>query len=227
VPADSNSTRSLLALMRVVVAEGTEQRLAHLTLRDDPFARWLQPESEQGVIDFALAAGQAAAEIAIGNWGRRPEGVAATLRVPITRSRGSAQIGRSVLFSEYGSRPPAITLYAQSVERANLLIQAHHLEEVVGIADVAPLHLAHELYHHLEAQKLILGTAQFRIQTHRLGPLRLTTGLPSLSEIAADRLATALLELKVPPKAVEFITLWDLDPEYAWSLLTRLQTLPA
>jgi hypothetical protein len=50
--------------------------------------------------------------------------------------------------------------------------------------------------------------------------------VPSLSEIAADRLATALLDLKVPPKAVEFITLWDLDPHYAWSLLARLQTLP-
>jgi len=212
--------------MRAVVAEGTERRLAQLTLRDDPFARRLQPESEQGVIDFALAAGQAAAEMAIGNWGRRPEGIAASLGVPIARSSSPAQAGRSVLFSEYGGRPPAITLYAQSVEEANQLIRTNHLEEVIGIADVAPLHLAHELYHHLEAQKLILGTAQFRIQTLRLGPLRLTTGLPSLSEIAADRLATALLDLKVPPKAVEFITLWDLDSNYAWSLLARLQALP-
>lgn len=209
------------------MAEGTERRLAHLTLLDDPFVRRLQPGTEQGLIDFALAAGQAASEMATGNWGRRPEGIAASLDVPIIRSDGPAQAGHSVLFSEYGNQPPAITLYTESVEEANQLIRANRLEEMIGIADVTPIHLAHELYHHLEAQKLILGTAQFRIQTHRLGPLRLTTSLPSLSEIAADHFATALLALKVPPKAIEFITLWDLDPDYAWSLLKRLQTLPA
>ena len=224
---DCDPGRSLLTLMQRVVAEGTERRLAHLTLLDDPFIRRLPNGAEQGVIDFALAAGQTAAQMTIGRWGQRPEGIAAALGVPITCRSGSARVGRSVLFSEYGNRPPSIILYTQSLEEANQLIQSNRLEEIVGVTDVAPLHLAHELYHHLEAQKLVLGTAQFRIQTHRLGPLRLTTGLPSLSEIAADRFSAVLLDLKVPPKEFEFITFFRLDPDYAWSLLVRLQALPA
>jgi hypothetical protein len=87
---------------------------------------------------------------------------------------------------------------------------------LIGLADVAPVHLAHELYHHLEGQRLIPGTKAYRVETHRLGPIRFRTTLPSLSEIAADRFASVLLDLKIPSKALQFITLYRLNPNYAW-----------
>jgi len=226
-PAVSDPESSLWALMEQVVAAGTERRLAHLRLLDDPFSHRLKEGIEQEAIDFALAAGQAAAEWITGKWGKAPEEIAAALRVPVTRSDEPAQAGPSVLFSEYRARPPSIILYARSLEETNGLIRAHGLEELLGLADVTPVHLAHELYHHLEGKKLTPGTAGFRIETARLGPLHFRTGLPSLSEIAADRFATALLGLRVPPKTVEFVTLFHLNPDYAWRSLARLQTLPA
>lgn len=83
------------------------------------------------------------------------------------------------------------------------------------------------MYHHLEGQKLVPGTAGFRIQTVNLGPLHLSSGLPTLSEIAADRFATSPLGLTVPPRALTFIALHALNGNYAWTLLGRLRELPA
>ena len=226
-PAACQDDRSLTSLMGAVVATGTERRCAHLTLLDDPFVHRLQPGTDREAVDFGLTAGKAAAGMAVQKWGREPEGIAAALKVPVTRSEAPGQTGRSVLFSEYGDRPPSIVLHMCSVEEANRLIREHDLEALLGVADVGPIHLAHELYHHLVSQRLTPGTAGFRIQTGRLGPLRFRTGLPSLSEIAADRFAAALLDLTVPPKAIEFITVYSLNPAYAWDLLARLQALPA
>jgi len=226
-PADSDPGRSLAALMQAVVASGTGRRCAHLTLLEDPFFHRLAPGSENEVVEFGLASGQVAAEMAVERWGRAPEAIAAALQVRVTRSQAPAETGRSVLFSEYGNRPPSITLHMHSVGEANRLIRSQDLEAPLGVSDVGPIHLAHELYHHLEAQRLTPGTAGYRIQTGRLGPIRFRTGLPSLPEIAADCFAMGLLGLVVPPKAIEFITIYSLNPDYAWDVLARLQALPA
>jgi len=225
-PAASEGDRSLAALMPAVLAAGTERRFAHLTLADDPFVHRLTPDNAREAVGCALAAGQAAAEMVTAKWGRDPEGIAACLKVPVTKSEQPAQTGRAVLFSEYGNRPPTIILHMHSVAEANRLIHDHHLEAMLGVADVGPMHLAHELYHHLEGRQLTPGTAGFRIQTGRLGPFRFRTGLPSLSEIAADRFGGAILGLTTPPKALSFLTIHALNSEYAWGLLQRLRTLP-
>lgn len=213
--------------MQAVLTAGTERRFAHLTLLDDPFVHRLTPDMAREAIGCAFAAGQAAAELAVMRWGRDPEGVAAAVHVPITRSDEPAQTGRAVLFSEYGNRPPSIILHVHSVAEANRLIRDHALDQLLGVADVGPVHLAHELYHHLEGHRLITGTSGFRLQTGRLGPIRFRTGLPSLSEIAADRFAASLLGFRVPPRALAFITIHALNSSYAWDLVGRLQELPA
>ena len=201
-----------------------------MTLQEDPFYHRLRPGSDGEAVDHGLRAGRVAVEMARENWGPEPEVMAVALGVPITRSEAPAQTGRAVLFSEYGNRPPTIILHMRSVQEANRLIRSHNLEQLLGVSDVGPIHLAHELYHHLETHRLTPGTAGYRIQTGRLRPLRFRTGLPSLSEIVADRFAAELLGLIVPPKTIEFITIYSLNPDYAWELLGRLQaqqTLPA
>ena len=213
--------------MEQVIAAGTERRFAHLRLLDDPFSHRLKEGLEEEAIDFGLAAGEAAAESVTEKWGRAPEEIAAALGVPVIRSGESAQAGPSVLFSEYRDRPPSIIMYPRSLEETNELIRAHGLEELLGLADVTPVHLTHELYHHLECKKLTPGTAGFRIETARLGPLHFRTRLPSLPEIAADRFSSGLLVLRVPVKAVEFVTLFRLNPDYAWRSLARLRALSA
>jgi len=218
---------SLMALMTEVVAVASERRCAYLMLKDDPFFGRLPPGSEREAIEFAFAAGQAAAQKVISQYGRSPEEIAHSLQVRVTRTDAAMAAGKAVLFSEYGDRPPAVTLYTRSVEEINRLIRDNGLAEALGLDDVTPVHLAHELYHHLEAKKLTEGTSGYRVQTLSLGPIRLSTGLPSLGEIAADRFALVMLGLKVPPRAIQFITIHHHNQEYSWQLLEELQRFPA
>ena len=219
--------RSLRDLMERVVREGTERLFAHLTLREDPFFHRLPPEMRPEAVDFGLNAGACAAETAAQRYGRDPLSMAEALRIAVSRSDDSPQAGSMVHFSEYREKPPQVTLHRRSMAEANQLIQEHDLEGLLGFADVEPIHLAHELYHHLETKKLIPGASRFRLETFRLGPIRFRTGLPSLSEIAADGFALRLLGLKVPPKAVQLLTIYAHDPGYAWSFLKRLRGLPS
>jgi hypothetical protein len=219
--------RGLRDLMERVVREGTERLFAHLALREDPFFHRLPPEMRPGAVDFGLNAGAGAAETAAQRYGRDPLSMAEALRIAVSRSDDSPQAGSMVHFSEYREKPPQVTLHRRSMAEANQLIQEHDLEGLLGLADVEPIHLAHDLYHHLETKKLIPGASRFRLETFRLGPIRFRTGLPSLSEIAADGFALRLLGLKVPPKAVQLLTIYAHNPDYAWSFLERLRGLPS
>lgn len=212
--------------MEQVVAAGTARRLAHLTLMDDPFFLRIRSGMSAQAIDFALDAGQAAAAMVTSRWGREPYEIARALGVPVSCETERARAGKLVLFSEYGDRPPSITLHMATLDEANRMIEEHHLEELLGIGDVAPVHLAHELYHHLDSQKLTPGTSPFRIENLRVGPLRTETTLPSLCEIAADRFAMALLRLRVPPRALQFLTIHAYNQALAVSQLERLRSLP-
>ena len=218
---------SLSAFMTKLVAVASERRCAYLMLKDDPFFRRIPPGSEREAIEFAFAAGQAAAQRVISQYGRSPEEIAHSLQVRVTRTDAAMSAGKAVLFSEYGDRPPSVTLYSRSVEEANRLIRDNGLAETLGLEDVTPVHLAHELYHHLEAKKLTERASGYRVRTLSLGPIRLSTGLPSLAEIAADRFALAVLRLKVPPRAIHFITIHHRNQEYASHLLEELQRFPA
>ncbi len=212
--------------MREVVAVASDRRLAHLAISDDPFFHRLTPDKASEAVGVALAAGESAGKSAKARWGRDPERIAATLNLPIIRSADPARTGTAVLFSEYGDKPPSVILHTHSISDVNRLISEHALADLLGIADVAPVHLTHELYHHLESQRLVPGTAGFRVRTLSFGPIRLSSGLPSLSEIAADRFAAVVLDLKVPPRALSFITAYALRRDYAWALLDRLKNLP-
>jgi hypothetical protein len=218
---------SLNALMTEVIAVASERRCAYLMLKDDPFFGRLPSGSDQEAIQFAFAAGEAAAQKVITQHGRSPEGIACSLQVRVTRTDAAISAGKAVLFSEYSDRPPAVTIYTRSVEEANRLIRDNGLAEALGLDDVTPVHLAHELYHHLEAKKLTDGTSGYRIPTLSWGPIRLRTGLPSLGEIAADRFALVVLGLQVPPRAIQFITIHYHNQEYAWQLLEELKRFPA
>jgi hypothetical protein len=79
--------------MEQVVAVATERRLAHLTLAEDPFFPRIREGVAGEAVDFALAAGQAAADMAGSGWGRDPEKVAESLEVPVTRDTERIRAG--------------------------------------------------------------------------------------------------------------------------------------
>ncbi len=222
----SETTIPLTELLRSVLAAGTERRFGHMALSEDPFYGRVREDEAPRAVEFALDAGRMAAEMSAERWGRDPEAVAAALGVPVERNPEPARAGAKVFMSEYGDRPPKITLHMDSLGRVNEQIEALGLEELLGLSDVVPAHIAHELYHHMEIKQLVAGTAPFRIDSLKVGPLRLQTGLCSLSEIAADSFARALLEMRVCPGALQFITVYSHSPEVALQRLDRLKQFP-
>jgi len=223
---DSSTHRSLQDLMHEAVQVGTERRFARLVLREDPLAGRLRAGEDLKAIDHALEAGQAAADMTVKQWGVRPEEIAAKLGVDVRHSDEAARMGSTILFSEYGDRPPTVILYTRSIAEANHLIRANHLEPLLGLDDVGPVHLAHEIYHHLEATGLTPGSRGYRVATLKAGPVRLTSGMPTLGEIAADRFAAALLGLRTPPKLTQLVTVYAHNPPFAVQLLEWLRSQP-
>jgi hypothetical protein len=211
--------------MAEVMCEGIERKLAELALMEDPLFGRLPPERRHEAVDHGLMAGQQAADHIIAAYGNDPEAIAAKLAVSIKYNPEPARGGTVLYLSEYFRRPPTITLHMHSLSEANLVIREHGLGETLGLDDISPVHLAHELYHHLEACNLITGTGGFQIETFRIGPLRLKSKLASVEEIAADRFAMAILGIKVPPGALKFLTIYEHNIDYAWDILRKLRTL--
>jgi hypothetical protein len=218
---------SLRALLTKVFAVGTERRFAYWMLTEDPFFGRLPESRREEAVEFALAAGQRAADWTLERYGDNPKTMGDALKVSVRFNESEARAGSFIHYSEYNERPPSITLYRRSLEEVNELILAHGLQERIGIQDVTPVHLAHEIYHHLETKKFIPGTASFRVDTFKVGPIRFRTGFPSLSEMAADHFSGQILSLRIPPKALQFITLFAHNPDWAWELIARLECLPA
>lgn len=217
---------TIVELLQAVLADGTERRFARLMMTDDPLVRRLRGR-EVEALAYALRAGQTAADEIASRYGRDPEAVAAALGVSVARGEEDAKAGHSVHLSEYCDRPPGITLHMRSLLAVREMIEANDLAPLLGLSDPVPLHLAHELYHHLEAKRLTAGTAGYRLENFRLGPLRWGTGFPSLSEIAADKFAIALARQELHPKVIHFLVIYQYNPDYAWELLAKLRDLPA
>jgi hypothetical protein len=216
---------SLADLMAGVVAAGSERRFSRLILQDDPMLRRLGDRVDEAIA-YGVAAGRQAAEATARQYGRDPVGVAAALGVAVSEDEDEAKAGTRVHLSEYGDRPPSILLHMASLRAAREMIDREGLAPLLGLSDPVPTHLAHELYHHLDAKRLTPGTKGFRITTLRLGPLNFDSGLPSLSEISADSFAQSLLNLASHPKVLHFLIIYQYNPEFAWQLLERLRSLP-
>ena len=91
------------------------------------------------------------------------------------------------------------------------------------VADVTPVFVAHELYHHFDCMRDEPPlAARHRVALLRFGPVRWTSGLVSLAEIAAGAFAQHLLGLRYHPKILDLLTLFDAAPRAAQRMVESL-----
>jgi hypothetical protein len=162
------------------------------------------PEAQRGQwVERALQDGRCLAQRACQQWGNDPFVVAARCNIPITESHTKAGFGSTVIYAEYATRPPSITLYAPAIRRLDALIVKHHRFHW-GIERTTPVFLAHELYHHFDCirgkEALI---RRHRVNIVKLGLWNWTAGLSTLPEIAAGAFAQQLLGLAFHPKLLD------------------------
>lgn len=186
------------------------QALGLLQLREDPQYPRIPVQRRVALVEAALEDGRSLANRTCDLWGSDPMGIAARCNVPVIHSEDDAGFGSVIVYAGYATRPPSITLYLPAILRLDRLIAERGTQIRRSIGSTMPIFLAHELYHHFDCTR---GSAPLSrrhlVQIFRIGPWNWTSGLSSLSEIAAGAFAQQLLGLSFHPKLLDLLILQD------------------
>jgi len=180
------------------------QALGMLQLREDPQYSRIPPDRRMALVEAALDDGRAMADRIREEWGQDPAAIAARYNVPVIRSVDEAGFGSVIVYAEYVARPSSITLYVPAIRRLDRLVA----ERDVPMGSSLPMFLAHELYHHFDCLR---GKARLSrrhaVRIFSVGSWHWTSGLSSLSEIAAGAFAQQLLGLPFHPRLLDSLLL--------------------
>lgn len=180
--------------------------LGLLILREDLQFGRIPAAQRSIVVEGALEDGRRVAESARARWGRDPQVIARACDVSVIESDDASGFGTTLVFAEYTTRPPTITLYRPAMARLDHMLAAPEVAARFGMRSARSALIAHELYHHFDctgAQGPI--ARRHPVTVLQFGRWRWTSGLRSLSEIAAGSFVQTLLELPVPPKLLDLL----------------------
>lgn len=172
-------------------------------LRADPQFGRIAAGRRDALVAAALEDGRFLAADVIASLGADPAFIAASCGIPVIDSEETAGYGSVVVFAEYATRPPAITLYAPAIRRLDAALARAGAPG--GVRETRSLFLAHELYHHFDCTRSVPLARRHPVRLFGIGRWAWTSGLTSLPEIAAGAFAQALLGLAFHPKSLESI----------------------
>ena len=215
-------TPELTTLFAQAARTKTAEDLWRLMLCEDPVYRKIPEHLRPEAVFRAAAFGRKAIEGLAERFGTRGPGtIARGLGAQVVLSQEPHVFGKVVRTSTYAHRSRTITIFTGAVDEMNRML-SEELGGVLGLRDVAPVYLAHELFHHLEEDRLGRAANCLQITTLKLGPLVLRSGIGQMSEIAADAFSQALLGLRTAPRLLDYVTVWIHNPEAS---LRRLRAL--
>ena len=202
---------SLAALLQAVRPFATAQRLGLLLLQSDPHIRFLPKADWQTVVAAALTDGARAAQTAQALFGTTdPSAIAVRLHIPVVTTQAAPVHGAVLQYAEYSEKPPNIRIYERALTLLNRKLAQAEVGSALGASCATPIFIAHELYHHFDAGNPANALSRrHRCTILRAGRWRWTTGLASLTEIAAGAFAQALLGLSFHPKLLDLITFYS------------------
>jgi hypothetical protein len=188
-----------------VIARGfpDAQSLGLQQLKADPQFPRVPAERRSALVDAALQDGRFLAMEVRGHLGADPVFIAASCGVPVVDSQEEAGFGSTLVFAEYATRPPSITLYAPALQQMDMALAASPPGRAHGVLASRPVFLAHELYHHFDCLRRVPLARRHRVRLFGIGRWAWTSGLTSLPEIAAGAFAQELLGLPFHPKFLD------------------------
>ena len=185
--------------------DGRSFGLARLS-QDPQFAR-IPPESHQALVEAALEDGRFLASEVAASQGRDPAFIAASCGIPVIDSEDEAGYGSVLVFAEYATRPPSITLYGHAIRRLDAAMSRARLPGT--LRETRPVFLAHELYHHFDCTRAVPLARRHAVRLFGIGRWAWTSGLTSLPEIAAGAFAQTLLDLPFHPALLDSLLRQD------------------
>jgi hypothetical protein len=188
------------------------QALGLLQLREDPQYPRIPAGHHIELVEAALEDGRSLADRIRKLWGREPATIAARCDIPVVRSGDDAGFGSVIVYAEYATRPPSITLYVPAILQLDKMMAERGAGVCPGIGSTMPIFLAHELYHHFDCLR---GSGRlsrrYAVKVFGMGSWHWTSGLSSLCEIAAGAFAQQLLGLPFHPKVLDFLSVQTLN----------------
>ena len=202
---------------RVLRLARDDRPLAHLELQQDVVYPHLSPGNRTHYIDRSLAIGrEQAGEYRTPDSDLRKWALALGAKVEISDSPNFC--AGIAMRSEYDAATRTITVYEPSIVEFGAALDALKCvpwprERIVAV------HIAHELFHHLEATRIVPVHLQLpAVVTGRIGPFPREMRARRCREIAAHAFARELLHLPFAPNAVDWLLLLARRPEHGESL---------
>jgi hypothetical protein len=181
------------------------QTLGLAQLRQDPQYPRIPADRRGALVEAALEDGRSLADRTRELWGDVPAIVAARCGVPVVHSEQDAGFGSVVVYADYASLPPCITLYRPAIRSLDRLLDGHSAR-AREIGSTVPIFLAHELYHHFDCLRGSDRLARrHTVKVFGVGAWHWTSGLSSLAEIAAGAFAQQLLGLSFHPRLLDLL----------------------
>lgn len=132
--------------------------------------------------------------------------------------------GSHVIFAQY-EEPDHITLFLDSTEKAEKLIQTWNLDKMLGYADIKALLLVHELFHVTEYRKRdSIYTQTEQIELWRK-PFSNRSRIMCLGEIAGMEYAAQLLGITYTPYIFDVIMMYGYNQAAATALYEEITEL--
>lgn len=220
--------KKLKNLIDQVIKSVDNFTLDNVMLKEDVVFNKIPKEMQTKAVEYALNLGKKTANDVVNEFKiRDPIEIAQRSGVKITYTAQDYAVGHFIRCSEYLQKPPTIFLYETTLSQINQLIIKHQLHQILQIKDVAPIYVAHELFHHIEETKIKPVSKKFEVCTFKLGPFSIKSGISSLSEIAANNFTKTLLNLKFSPKMLDYLVLFIYDEKQAYQKLTGLTSFPS
>ena len=190
------------------------QATAEMMLEMDSTCRLIPVHERPGLVSMALKSGTEWAEELRQRFpGADTLILAQKLGVEVKHSDQEGKLGNIVLRSEYYDQPPQIVIYNTSVKALQEVIERTGHADLLPPKLLVPIHVAHELFHHLENLKKDHLSQRYRVATLRIGRWRLIeSGVRILTEIGAQAFVQVWLNLSWFPFVLDRIEmLWGAD----------------
>ncbi len=223
--ADGAERADAQRLVLAVLESSADTLLWAAMLSEDPVYERIPTAVRASAVERAAACGDRAAEECRTRHGTSdPPVIAAQLGIRVIHSEEPCTYGNLVQASTYSPRIQTITLYTRAIDEMNRFLADHDLAAPLGVPDVRPVCLAHEIFHHLEETSLGRAAGLIRVVVFRWGPLTRKSGIAQLGEIAADAFAKRLLTLPVAPRLLDYLTIWIHNPAAGRQRLANLMS---
>lgn len=174
----------------------SEEEIGMFELKRDAIFSRIPPERYEELISFGWHTGEAAAQEFIKKTGTSiPSEMASRLNLQVKSENWDSGQSNVRVYSEYEDKIGRITLHPNVISAGMKAAESHGFDQVKTYAAARELFLAHEIFHYLECRELGLTFQKKKIVTFRLGPVKITSGMRALSEIAAHAFTKTLYEL--------------------------------